>query len=358
VYKNGGSYMDIQEYIKGFKNYPILCVGAGLGLRYYKDYYNWDGLLRKVCYDLTKGDDYYLNLKSKFKVDYKFLYDKVASQVEREFNARLEVERDGEFKYINDIFFEGMVKGINISRFKIYVSEILKGISLCVDKSGEILEFRRAGKNIGSIITTNYDKFLEETLDFHSYVGNDIFMSSPYGSVYKIQGCVSRPDKLVITYEDYASGARMNERLRCYLSMLVNNPIIFIGYSTGDKHIMDVLRTVFTYVDPNSKEGERISKNILIVEYGENSQRVDIIENDIYIGDSIVIKVNKVRTDNYIEVYRALSEIQLPVSVKDIRTVQKVMQGVYDGKGIKVNIAEDIGDLGDGKLVLDIGRDG
>lgn len=34
---------------------------------------------------------------------------------------------------------------------------------------------------------------------FNPLIGNDILLSNPYGSVYKIHGCISAPDKIIIT---------------------------------------------------------------------------------------------------------------------------------------------------------------
>lgn len=40
---------------------------------------------------------------------------------------------------------------------------------------------------------------IEEMFSFNPLIGNDILLSNPYGSVYKIHGCISAPDKIIIT---------------------------------------------------------------------------------------------------------------------------------------------------------------
>lgn len=67
----------------------------------------------------------------------------------------------------------------------------------------EIAELKKARKNISSVITTNYDKMIEQLFAFNPLIGNDILLSNPYGSVYKIHGCVSQPEKIIITASDY-----------------------------------------------------------------------------------------------------------------------------------------------------------
>lgn len=69
----------------------------------------------------------------------------------------------------------------------------------------EINSLIKTRKNIGSIITTNYDQLVENIFEFNPLIGNNILLSNPYGSVYKIHGCVSDPNNIIITGEDYAN---------------------------------------------------------------------------------------------------------------------------------------------------------
>ena len=40
--------MNIKDFVSNFSNHPVLFVGAGLSLRYLKNAYTWDGLLKKI----------------------------------------------------------------------------------------------------------------------------------------------------------------------------------------------------------------------------------------------------------------------------------------------------------------------
>ena len=146
-----------------------------------------------------------------------------------------------------------MKNNVAVSRFKIYISMIFK--SLDYKQSDEIAELKKARKNISSIITTNYDTMLEDIFDFKPLIGNDILLSNPYGSLYKIHGCAFHPDKIIITKQDYEKFNEKYELIRAQLlSLFIHNPFIFIGYNIGDKNIKDILKTIFTYVEPNSIE--------------------------------------------------------------------------------------------------------
>lgn len=46
--------------------------------------------------------------------------------LEEDFNQYLKENRHGKFEYINDIFYENMKQGIKISRFKLYLADLLK----------------------------------------------------------------------------------------------------------------------------------------------------------------------------------------------------------------------------------------
>ena len=142
----GGNYMNINEFISEFKNHPVLFVGTGLSLRYLKHSYTWDGLLEHISYELTENDEYYLNLKSKHSDNDSFRYDEIASELEKEFNKMLEKERNGKFKDINDLFFENMKKGKNISRFKLYIAALFKNICINEDKTDELNALKKVRK--------------------------------------------------------------------------------------------------------------------------------------------------------------------------------------------------------------------
>src|SRR5690606_9675866 len=129
-------------------------------------------------------------------------------------------------------------KDINISRFKLYITELLKDYSLKEEKKEEVLELQKVRKNIGSVITTNYDTFIEDIFEFKPLIGNEILLSNPYGAAYKIHGCVEDPGKIIITDNDYKTFNEKYELIRAQLlSLFIHSPIIFLGYNLGDKNI-------------------------------------------------------------------------------------------------------------------------
>lgn len=350
--------MNIDSFIKKFVNHPVLFVGAGFSLRYLENSYTWEGLLKYISYELTGNNEMFLDLKSKHqKSDGDYSYEKIAGNIEMLFNNQLSEDRNGKFKEINDIFYHNMENDINLSRFKIYISKLQSDLNIKNEKQDEIDALKKVRKNIGSTITTNYDGLLERLFEFSPLVGNDILLSNPYGSVYKIHGCVTEPDKIIITDEDYAMFDKKYELIRAQLlSLFIHNPIIFIGYNIGDDNIRKLLKTVFTYVPPNSEVAKKIKSNFLVVEYDEGSDNLDIYDHDIVLEDMVTIRVNKIKTDNFLGIYNSLASIQLPVSAMDIRKVQNVVKDIYEGGNIQVSIVNDVNNLKNDEKVLAIGN--
>ena len=65
------------------------------------------------------------------------------------------------------------------------------------------------------------------------------------------------------------------------LSIFIHNPIIFLGYSVSDENIKNILKTIFTYVRPNTEQAEKIRSRFLLVEYEKDSENDIISSHDI-----------------------------------------------------------------------------
>ncbi|MDA5316976.1 SIR2 family protein [Vibrio cholerae] len=350
--------MNVSDFVNRFTNHPVLFIGTGFSLRYLTNSYSWDSLLAHIAFELTGNDEFYLDIKARSLLkNGSFDYEQVADELEQIFNVQLANDRNGKFADINATFYEHMRNGKCLSRFKIYISKLVGDLRFKDNIDAEIAALKKARKNIGSIITTNYDELVENIFGFNKLVGNDILLSNPYGSVYKIHGCVTDPDRIIITKKDYSVFDERYELIRAQLlSLFIHNPIIFIGYSVSDVNIKSILNTIFSYVEPNSEQANKIRSNFLLVEYDEGNLSVDIVEHDIDINGN-QIRINKVKTNNFQSVYEALSELVLPVSAMDVRKVQSVWRTIITGGDIKVKITEDLDKLSNGEMVIAVGSE-
>lgn len=347
--------MNIKEFISKYKNHPILFVGTGVSLRYLKNSFSWDGLLSYISFELTNDEEFYLDLKAKCFKNGKYNFEEIANLLEKEFNLQLSKDRDGKFKNINDRFYQSMKEGVNLSRFKIFISDILSSLEIKEEKQEELELLKKIRKNIGSIITTNYDMLIEKIFDFSPLIGNDILLSNPYGSVYKIHGCVSNVEKIIITEEDYNNFDKEYDLIRAQLlSLFIHNPIIFIGYRIEDTNVKKILKTIFSYVNPTSELANKIKNNFLLIEHEKGSDNTIVSDYDINMDD-IIIRINKLKTDDFQSVYEAISDLQLPISAMDVRKVQNIVKDIYSGGDIKVSITEDLDSLRNEDRILAIG---
>lgn len=347
--------MNIKEFISKYKNHPILFVGTGVSLRYLKNSFSWDGLLSYISFELTNDEEFYLDLKAKCFKNGKYNFEEIANLLEKEFNLQLSKDRDGKFKNINDRFYQSMKDGVNLSRFKIFISDILSSLEIKEEKQEELELLKKIRKNIGSIITTNYDMLIEKIFDFSPLIGNDILLSNPYGSVYKIHGCVSNVEKIIITEEDYNNFDKEYDLIRAQLlSLFIHNPIIFIGYRIEDNNVKKILKTIFSYVNPTSELANKIKNNFLLIEHEKGSDNTIVSDYDINMDDTI-IRINKLKTDDFKSIYESISDLQLPISAMDVRKVQNIVKDIYSGGNIKVSITEDLDSLRNEDRILAIG---
>ncbi len=351
--------MNITEFCNQYKTHPVLFIGTGISMRYFENSKSWEDLLKEIVIDYSGSEEHYYDLKSQcqYPIGRGYDYPKLGSIVESEFNNVASSERDGKYKEVNDSFYELMRNGSQISRFKILISNIFAGLIPKESMEVELGELKKARKNVGSVITTNYDDLIERVFEFSPLIGNDILLSNPYGSVYKIHGCIKHPGHIIITSKDYENFESRYELIRAQLlSLFIHNPIIFLGYSMGDENIKKILKTIFAYVVPNTDLAEQIKKNFLLVEYCAGSDNTLVQEHDIDIGGvTETIRINKLKTDNFAALYQAISGLNLPISAMDVRKVQTVVKEIYAGGSIKVEITEDIDKLKNSDRILAIG---
>ena len=139
--------MNINDFVSQYKNYPVLFVGTGISRRYLENSYTWDELLRKIATDLWESDEKYLDIKAKCTDAQNFCsFPKVATLLEEEFNKALEQDRNGNFREINDLFYEKMRENICLSRFKIYIAKLLKSGKKKIEKEEELNELKKDKK--------------------------------------------------------------------------------------------------------------------------------------------------------------------------------------------------------------------
>lgn len=178
--------------------------------------------------------------------------------------------------------------------------------------------------NVPGIITTNYDSLLDSIFPGYSvYVGQNEMLMSPIqgvGEIYKIHGSVSNHESLVLTQEDYNNFAERDSYLTSkILTMFVENPIIFIGYSISDDNIKNILSSIVTCLEghPDSSKIYELQNQLIFIRWSQadeesrDTYRISVGKHDL--------QIPCLNVSNYVDVYSYLSETKQKVPAPVMR---------------------------------------
>lgn len=308
---------------------PVLFIGSGLTRRYL-GLPNWEGLLRSHC--VKSPYEYYYNKAERECRDCPdMIYPKIADYVEADFNdAYFTEDRYAESRKIHadDI-------SAKISPFKFCMADFFKEKSDRIqdEYSHEVDLFRKIGnKNISCIITTNYDLFLENNFGkdhFQPYIGqNELLFSTIYevAEIYKIHGCCSKPDSIVINSHDYDLFIRKSAYLSSkILTLFLERPIIFLGYSVSDPNIRRILRSISECLE--NSQLEQLKKRLIFIEWVETPEEEGVSERQFDFDNGKTITMENIKLFDYSILYLAI----LNNSVKyDVRALRRIKSQLYE----------------------------
>lgn len=194
---------------------------------------------------------------------------------------------------------------------------------------------------IDGIITTNWDLLLEhlfEEENYKVYVGQgNLLFSNPQkiAEIYKIHGCCTDPKSLVLTKNDYEDFHKKNRYLAAkLLSIFLEHPIIFIGYSMNDENIRSILCSISEMMS-NDEHRAKLANNLIFISW-EKGGEDSISKTHFSFVDNISIPITEIRTDNFSKVYLALqgNERQIPAYILRIFREQfyEIVQGAAPDK--------------------------
>lgn len=301
--------------------HPFLFVGAGFSKRYL-NLGNWEELLRYFSKQIDGDDfkyDYYVN-SINGDYDYYGLQPQIATMLEKDYN--LAVLSKDEFKDFRNRNKELIQK--RISPFKIAIAEYLSQVD--VDVSNEEIDLLKklAVRNVSGIITTNYDLFLENIFkDYKVYAGQEELIFSDVfqiGEIYKIHGCVTNPKSIVITSKDYEEFENQYTYLIAkILTIFLEYPVIFLGYSIQDKNIQNILKAIATCL---SQEKLNVLKERLIfIERSKVKEEVSTYSKTFENGN--IIEMTKISTDDFSSVYKGILENKAKYNPKILRKLRR-----------------------------------
>lgn len=236
----------IESCKSNFNYQPILFIGSGFSKRYLNSP-NWLELLEnmsKICPNVKKDFAYYVQSKNND-------LSAVASQFVGLFK-NWAWAKNGKENFPKNLFNINTPEDVYL-KYKVceYFVNLLKDNefyhSISDELKDELLNLQAMCPQ--SIITTNYDTFLENFVftEHTPIVGQKIITNHLWdiGEIYKIHGCASDLNSIVLTKEDYEV---FNEKSKYLIAKLmtffVEHPIIFIGYGVNDDNIKKILSDI------------------------------------------------------------------------------------------------------------------
>lgn len=315
--------MDLSSLVKDFSTTPFLFVGSGFSRRYY-GLPDWKGLLQifvqRMSNDEFAFNKYISRAESLINSGKEgILLAVTAGLIMQDFD-RLWYE-DSSFRQLRDSYKVFVKNGQ--SPFKVEVAQYIDNHSVPVETMrGELAKLKELSRrSLAGIITTNYDCLLEmEMEDYKTFVGQEELIFSAlqgWAEIYKIHGSVTNPGTIIITDKDYRGFKEYSPYLAAKLmTIFIEFPIIFIGYSINDPNIRIILEELGRCL---SKENlQRLQRRFIYVEHKKDKHDIEFFEHSIVIRDDY-IHMTGIRTDNFMAIYEALGEKRASLPAKLIR---------------------------------------
>lgn len=300
--------------------YPFLFIGSGISRRYAQTP-GWEGLLQAIC-DEVLGDAFaYASFKSQATVAHRngevpAVMPQVATLMERPVNSALfEKDAHSEFRARHKTELLG-----GASPMKLYIADFLQ--SFDISECEELAALRDAGREkVSGVITTNFDELCEAAFPgFAPYVGEAdlLFSEQSYAQeLYKIHGSVSDPASMVLTTADYAEFDSRRKYLAAkLLTIFIEYPVVFLGYSIQDKNIQAILEDISRCL-PDDKL-ERLQRRLVFVEHGGPTQ---VSVQSLSFGGKM-LTMTKISTDDFLSIYDALRATRKLYDTRFIREIR------------------------------------
>lgn len=320
--------MTIKEIIGKFNTTPFLFVGSGMTRRYL-DLPDWKGLLKYFA-ETIRNDDFaysYYENQAKAMGCRAGIMPKIAEMIQRDYDQ----------KWFSDVSIRTIdneeQKRIHggLSPFKAELANYIR------QKTAEKIEYQAeieklseiSEQSIAGVITTNYDSFLENHFQgYAKYVGQSELIFSPIqgvAEIYKIHGSVEEPDSIVINEEDYVAFEKKSAYLAAKLmTIFVEYPIIFIGYSIGDTNIQSIIKSIVNCLD--AEQVKKLEDRFVFVEYKKGMTGAEVTPYTIMI-DNKPLTMKKIVLADFMLLYQAMEgkRAKLPV-----RILRRFKQELYE----------------------------
>ena len=333
----------ILDYLVEQNEFPIIFIGSGISKRYLEEYPGWVELL-EYLWSVSKSEGNFYGYLTKIRDEIKQAGEMENYIIEYKVNTRVATELE---KAINTLFADGelTIEGIdqkrvyeeNLSPFKALICNRFESYGIRVGMDEEYEFFTKMLNKAQIILTTNYDSFIEDSYNNKSeipikkYIGQRGFFeqTTGYAELYKIHGCSSSSNTIVITQKDYEKFNKDSVLISAkIISMLLNSPIIFIGYSLKDANIRNIIKDFTNSL--TAQELLRLEKKLIVIEWEDGQEK--IIES-VVTDNELGCRLTTIKTNNYYEIYKKIEQINQGVAPAEIRRNQHVIKRLIVERG-------------------------
>jgi len=308
----------LSEQLKKHSTTPFLFLGCGISRRYL-GLENWVELLKKFCICGNEFEYYYSTCDRDLPT--------FASLLAKDFHDYW--WKSSEYDIKRKLSKEHQISPE--SALKIEISDYIKKRSTQTINSESLREELNILRNacIDGIITTNWDTLIEEIFpDFHVYRGQEeLLTSSPISiaEIYKIHGCCSIPNSLILTARDYNSYEEKNPYLASkLLTIFIEHPVIFMGYSLSDANIRKILSSIIFCL--NTDQTKILQDRLIFIEYEDDKEKWEETKTSLQI-DGTAIPITLIRTSDFNNIFRELANTKRKIP---IRLLRKLKENIYD----------------------------
>ncbi|WP_342762093.1 SIR2 family protein [Bacillus sp. BR3(2024)] len=304
------------EHLKKINTSPFLFIGSGFSKRYL-NLENWEGLMKKFSSLMPYEFEYYSSTANKD-------WAEVAELMANDFHPiwwKEQKYENSRKKFKDQISSKHSPLKVEIAKY-LNDKEYTYGLNEQNDK--EITALKNVV--IDGIITTNWDVLLEQIFQEHEmqiYIGQkELLFSHPLeiNEIYKIHGCSSVPDSLILTTSDYKGYNKRNAYLAAkLLTVFIEHPVVFLGYSLSDNNIQQILKSITYCLDQDNID--KLKDRLIFVERAGKEEDSFDNNSSLTIG-KITIPITKIKTNNYEKVYNALAHNKRKFSMKVMRQMK------------------------------------
>lgn len=329
---------------------PFLFLGSGFSRRYI-DLETWSDLLSTFS-NGVKPFDYYSG----------------AADGSLPHAAKLLAEDYFEYWWQDEQFeqtrqSQGGKMGKKTSPLKLEISKYLRHKSKTVPDSEHLRsELALLSKlDIDGVITTNWDTLAEAVFPLYKvFIGQEeLIFSNPQSiaEIYKIHGCCTKPESLVLTSDDYDAFAKKYSYLVAKLiTIFIEHPVFFIGYSLSDKNIQEMLGSIVGCL--TDQQLKVFSENLFFVKHSGEAAPAKIYPSTMQFGE-YALTLQVIETYDFSEVYAGIETVRRKIPARVLRACKEQMYELVKStspeKKLAVANLDDLEDGADIEFVVGVG---